>query len=269
MIYKNRYNDKPETIVCIEYNDNIPFTVYTEYSPPEGKKHIIEYVFDKNKKDNYLMFYETASGGDKVVLSQFREDAFIPVCINPECFVQRQRGYLVLDEPKILDEDGNINPFENAWDVSRTEYCTICDDHYCEDGCEDHHYWTENGTMGSGGEDKIERHKQWFYDSCCCTPLEIMEQALFQTEGLIACRLHQQYKKYYNDHWREDDAWEQLSKIDEILDSSGWPNYYNSLDMAINWLRTLDEKTEGDNKIIENWLNEYVGLSNYLLNLKI
>ena len=142
-----KYNN--ETIIKIEYYNNIPFSVCTEYSTFNFELHA----------NSWLMFYESGGGknwreenGKKIFELEF--SYCVPkvwkVWIDSQYILipEIQKGVTLLKKPLMLpmycdEKEKHNNPFVVGEEVSYIYWCEKCQCHYNEDGCPDHEWKDE------------------------------------------------------------------------------------------------------------------------------
>jgi len=140
---------KDEIIIMIEYYNDIPFTVLTEYS-----------TFDFELYNNdWLMYYESGGGknwkeenGEKIIdlewESGYYDSSNWKIWIDSQYILKNKTGIEILKKPLMLpsycDEKQKYNnPFEVGEEVGEIYWCEKCQCHYHEDGCPDHGYEEE------------------------------------------------------------------------------------------------------------------------------
>ena len=137
---------KGETIILIEYLDNVPFSVITEYKSYDVNIHAA----------GWLMLYESGGrkfwkdeNGKKIINIGFMEycrlEAWkIWVDSQYELIPENiQQGVTLIKKPIMLPDyiDGKLkknNPFMVGEEVSEIYYCEWCDAYYTENGCPEH-----------------------------------------------------------------------------------------------------------------------------------
>ena len=153
MKYKN------EEIILIEYFNDIPSSVITEYG---------NYDFDMYGNNSWLMFYCTGFGKNFTekdgkrfyeidIQLAFPEKSTCKVWIsaNYEYTNLHPEGIEIIKDPIEIDDE--INPFEYGEEVERIEYCKKCELYYDEDGCDEHEYCEECGEWGCDGHETDEK----------------------------------------------------------------------------------------------------------------
>jgi len=133
-----KYND--EIIILIEYYNDIPHNVYTEYSTYDFEMHAGE----------WLMFFESGGGknfqeknGKKIIDIGFSIPPWKIWIDKQYKLVAVQKGVTILKNPLMLPDycDGKLrynNPFKVGQEVGEIYYCKKCDAYYTEDGCHIH-----------------------------------------------------------------------------------------------------------------------------------
>lgn len=133
-----------EDIILIEYFNDIPFSVMTEYTTYDFEMHA----------GGWLMFYRSGGSGywkekngKKIIKATFE------FC-NPEAWkiwidsqytivTEIQKGITILKNPLMLPDYINEklkynNPFKAGQEVEEIYYCKPCKAFYTEDGCNIH-----------------------------------------------------------------------------------------------------------------------------------
>jgi hypothetical protein len=124
-----------ENIIFIQYENDIPCSVMTEFST---------YDFDVREGDNTdLMYHESAHGknynekdGEKVIGMCWDYLAPVKIWIAPGYKIINTENIELLEKP--IPFLGEENPFVNASEVGGIIYCEKCEVYYDDWGCPEH-----------------------------------------------------------------------------------------------------------------------------------
>ena len=143
-------NKRKLRVIYIEYSDNKPFAVIAEN---DGYNSYFDFEQDCNDETSF-MYYHSGGGGSMKELQapHFIEGANTSYWIHKDAAFKDNElpiNCMKLETP--IRVNGCLNPFQKAREVLGIAYCKICDKHYDEEYCQEHHIETEDGMCYEDG----------------------------------------------------------------------------------------------------------------------
>lgn len=143
-----------QIVIYIEYIDGLPHSVQTMFFVETATKpywRVCTFDFETDCKECELfMFYNSGSGGSPKELQapHFIDGANASYWMHSKAkFKGKTKAINAVRLDKLIEFNGNPNPFENGREIYGQDYCKFCEKWYDEDACPEHHVINDNGEL--------------------------------------------------------------------------------------------------------------------------